>query len=57
LRWDGFAPKAQGIRAILPHVDEFRPVHNLESLKELIVCLSAPAGARNAAFNAWRERL
>jgi hypothetical protein len=57
LRWDGFAPKAQGIRAILPHVDEFRPVHNLESLKRLIACLSAPAGARNAAFSAWRDRL
>jgi uncharacterized protein len=57
LRWDGFSPKAQGIRAILPHVDEFRPVHNLESLKKLIACLSAPAGARNAAFNEWRARL
>ena len=57
LRWDGFSPKALGIRAILPHVDEFRPVHNLESLKELIACLSAPAGARNAAYNAWKERL
>jgi uncharacterized protein len=57
LRWDGFSPKAQGIRAILPHVDEFRPVHNLESLKKLIACLSAPSGARNAAFNAWRDRL
>jgi uncharacterized protein with von Willebrand factor type A (vWA) domain len=57
LRWDGFAPKAQGIRAILPHVDQFRPVHNLESLKRLIACLSAPAGARNAAFSAWRDRL
>jgi uncharacterized protein with von Willebrand factor type A (vWA) domain len=57
LRWDGFAPKAQGVRAILPHVDEFRPVHNLESLKRLIACLSAPAGARNAAISAWRDRL
>jgi uncharacterized protein with von Willebrand factor type A (vWA) domain len=57
LRWDGFSPKALGIRAILPYVDEFRPVHNLESLKELIACLSAPAGARNAAYNAWKERL
>ncbi len=23
LRWDGFAPKATGIRAMLPHVDSF----------------------------------
>ena len=35
LRWEGFQPRAQGIRAILPHVDEHRPVHNLESLESL----------------------
>jgi uncharacterized protein with von Willebrand factor type A (vWA) domain len=57
LRWDGFSPQAQGIRAILPHVDEFRPVHNLESLKDLIIGLAAPPGARNAAFTEWREHL
>jgi uncharacterized protein with von Willebrand factor type A (vWA) domain len=35
LRWEGFEPKAQGIRALLPHVDQHRPVHNLESLEGL----------------------
>lgn len=40
LRWDGFEPKAQGIRAILPHVDDFRPVHNLDSIAELAAALS-----------------
>ncbi len=40
LRWDGFAPKARGIRALLPHVDSFRSVHNLASLEELAVALS-----------------
>ncbi len=31
LRWDGFAPRAQGIRAMLPHVDQLprRPQHRL----------------------------
>jgi uncharacterized protein len=29
LRYDGFRPLAGGVRAILPLVDEFRPVHNL----------------------------
>ena len=43
LRWDGFEPKSQGIRAMLPHVDEFRPVHNLASLRGLIDLLSRPA--------------
>jgi len=35
LRWSGFEPKAQGVRALLPHVDEHRPVHNLDSLEAL----------------------
>lgn len=41
LRYDGFEPKSQGIRAILPHVDEFRPVHNLNSLGALTEALTA----------------
>ena len=43
LRWSGFEPKSQGIRAMLPHVDEFRPVHNLASLRSLVDLLSRPA--------------
>ena len=35
LRFDGFEPKPAGIRAMLPHVDRFLPVHNLESLHDL----------------------
>lgn len=46
LRWDGFQPKSQGVRAMLPYVDEFRPVHNLASLRGLIDLLSRPAPAR-----------
>jgi hypothetical protein len=42
LRFSGFQPKSQGIRAMLPHVDDFRPVHNLESLRALIQTLSDP---------------
>jgi hypothetical protein len=32
-----------GARAILPYVDEFRPVHNLESLSDLAEALARPA--------------
>ncbi len=46
LRWSGFEPKSQGIRAMLPHVDEFRPVHNLASLRKLVDLLSRPAPFR-----------
>jgi uncharacterized protein len=42
LRFGGFEPKAQGIKMMLPHVDEFRPVHNLTSIEELITALSSP---------------
>jgi uncharacterized protein with von Willebrand factor type A (vWA) domain len=48
LRYDGFEAKALGVRAMLPHVDEFRPVHNLESLAALAQALSEPE-ARAAA--------
>jgi uncharacterized protein len=42
LRYSGFEAKAQGIKMMLPHVDEFRPVHNLSSIEGLIEALSAP---------------
>jgi uncharacterized protein with von Willebrand factor type A (vWA) domain len=43
LRFDGFAAKAQGLRAMLPHVDEFRPIHSLRSMTELVKALSGEA--------------
>ena len=49
LRWEGFQPKSQGIRAMLPHVDEFRPVHNLQSLRALVATLSGPQPVRRLA--------
>jgi hypothetical protein len=54
LRYEGFEPKSLGMRAMMPHVDEFRPVHNLESLEELIQALSAPAARRGPAAPALR---
>jgi hypothetical protein len=35
LRWDGFAPRATGIRAMLPHVDCFRAGHSIGTLAAL----------------------
>jgi uncharacterized protein with von Willebrand factor type A (vWA) domain len=54
LRFDRFEPRAAGIRAILPNVDRFMPVHNLASLADLAVALrasrlSAPPGAMASA--------
>jgi uncharacterized protein with von Willebrand factor type A (vWA) domain len=35
LRYAGFEAKSLGMKAILPHVDDFRPAHNIESLEAL----------------------
>jgi uncharacterized protein with von Willebrand factor type A (vWA) domain len=40
LRFEGFEARAKGIRAMLPHVDEFRPIHNLDSVASLCRALS-----------------
>lgn len=42
LRWDGFAPKATGIRAMLPHVDSFRAGHSIATLEQLAEAISRP---------------
>ena len=54
LRYPGFAPKSLGMRAILPHVDEFRPVHNLASLAALVDELAKPGPRRLDAAAQWR---
>ena len=42
LRFEGFEPRAAGIRAMLPHVDRFLPAHNLDSLEQLVRLLGSP---------------
>lgn len=49
LRWDGFAPKATGIRAMLPHVDAFRAGHSIATLEELAAAISRPGDAGEKA--------
>jgi len=53
LRYDRFEAKPAGVRAMLPHVDLFLPVHNLKSLVELARALSRPAFRRTEA-HAWK---
>lgn len=43
LRFEGFQPRAAGIRTLLAHVDRFLPVHNLASLADLAGALQKPA--------------
>ena len=46
LRFDKFEPRAGGVRALLPHVDRFLPVHNLASLADLATALQEAPPAR-----------
>jgi uncharacterized protein with von Willebrand factor type A (vWA) domain len=52
LRFDGFEPRARGVRAMLPHVDEFRAVHTLNALSDLCASLSA-SRSRDADPRRW----
>ncbi|SOE08522.1 hypothetical protein SAMN05877838_0245 [Hoeflea halophila] len=45
LRFDGFEARARGVRTMLDHVDEFRPVHNIDAMADLVAAL----GERNAS--------
>jgi uncharacterized protein len=42
LRYEKFEARPAGVRAMLPHVDLFLPVHNLKSLVDLAKTLSHP---------------
>jgi uncharacterized protein len=55
LRFSGFEAKAKGIRTMVPHVDELRPIHNLDSMAELVRALSA-SGGRAGDPKAWLEK-
>ena len=57
LRYEGYEPRSMGARTIMPHVDEFRPVHSLESLADLTRVLSAPGRRRLEAKSEWVEVL
>ncbi|OJF93358.1 vWA domain-containing protein [Pararhizobium antarcticum] len=43
LRFEGFEARARGVRAMLPHVDELRAVHNLQAIGDLVAALSGTA--------------
>lgn len=53
LRYENFQPRARGVRALLPHVDDFLPVHNVDSLEALARVLAAPVPP---AIHKRRER-
>ena len=56
LRYDRFEARAQGIRAMLPFVDEFRPVHNLASITDLVAALTRDVQGPASDPRAWLIR-
>ncbi len=56
LRYDGFEPRAGGIRALLPHVTAMLPVHNLASLEQLAEVLQLAGGQSASSPRSARTR-
>jgi uncharacterized protein len=56
LRFEGFEAKARGIKTILPYVDEFRPIHNLESISALVQAFRR-GDDRTADPKAWVQKV
>jgi uncharacterized protein with von Willebrand factor type A (vWA) domain len=50
LRYAGFEARPAGIRAILPHVDDFLPAHNLDTLTSLAHALAGDRPVPPAPF-------
>lgn len=54
LRYEKFEARPAGVRAMLPHVDLFLPVHNLKSLVDLARTLSARGVLEQKENRAWK---
>src|SRR5258705_1809669 len=53
LRYEKFEARPAGVRAMLPHVDLFLPVHNLKSLVDLAKAINRPAPRKPQEMQAW----
>jgi uncharacterized protein with von Willebrand factor type A (vWA) domain len=50
LRFERYEARAAGAKAMQPHVDEFRTIHNLESMADLAAALSYQGARREEAL-------
>ncbi len=55
LRFDGFVPKSQSIRTMLPHVDHFLPMHSLQSIHDLAGKLQVIGKRRSRELVTWQK--
>ncbi|HXX50163.1 MAG TPA: VWA domain-containing protein [Xanthobacteraceae bacterium] len=56
LRFEGFEARARGIKTMLPYVDEFRPIHNLQSMADLVASLQDRGGGSGDP-KAWLRKV
>jgi uncharacterized protein with von Willebrand factor type A (vWA) domain len=56
LRYEGFEPKARGVRALLPHVDRLLPMHNVASLEQVAQALLTDSNRRHSPFRGRRSK-
>ena len=54
LRFDGYAPLAAGAKAMIRHVDQFRTIHNLDSLAQLTDALTSLGPRRQEGLTTWQ---
>ncbi len=54
LRYEKFEARPAGVRAMLPHVDLFLPVHNLKSLVDLARTLNGPMTRNQQENREWK---
>jgi uncharacterized protein with von Willebrand factor type A (vWA) domain len=55
LRYEKFAPKSVSIRAMLGHVDAFRPIHSLASMEDLITSLGTITQRQDTELASWQR--
>ena len=55
-RFEGFEARARGIHTMLPYVDEFRPIHNLQSMAGLAASLQDRSGGSGDP-KAWLQKV
>ena len=56
LRYDGYQPKSLGAQAMLPHVDDLRSCHSLNSIDELVAAIGTiDTAPRGQTKNKWES--
>lgn len=56
LRFDHYAPLAAGARALIQHIDDFRSIHNLDSMTQLAHLLSGDGVPPRTAMARWQQQ-